>query len=141
MLNFVTEAEGRPAAVLLRAILPIDGIPTMRSRRTAWRKSRGVTGSAPWQDGSRHPTADPTQFTDGPAKVCQALAIDHTWNGHNLCHPDSQLYIEIRPSIQGVTTGPRVGLNSVPEPWKSIPWRFRVDREIYAELVSEEELE
>jgi hypothetical protein len=28
-----------------------------------------------------------------------------------------------------VTTGPRIGLNNVPEPWKSIPWRFRIQPE------------
>lgn len=141
MLNFVTEAEGRPAAVLLRAILPSDGLATMRARRTAWRESRGFSGSAPWQDRPKRSATDPTQFTDGPAKVCQALAIDKSWNGHDLCSRDSLLFIEIRSPVQSVTTGPRVGLNSVPEPWKSIPWRLLVDRRSYPELISEEELE
>lgn len=140
MLNLVTEAEGRPAAVLLRAVLPVNGISEMRERRAAWRQSRGILTPAPWEDETGRLANDPAQFTDGPAKICQALGIDRDWDGHDLCRPDSRLFVEKRPTIQGVTTGPRVGLNSVAEPWKSIPWRFRVDRALYAELAAEEEL-
>lgn len=135
MLNFVTEKEGKPAAVLLRAILPTLGIETMRANRSTWRKSLKVTGVPTWKE---NPQFDPKNFTDGPAKVCQALNIDRDWNGHDLCHRDSKLFIEVRPQVQGVTTGPRVGLNSVPEPWKSIPWRLLVDKEIYEEIAIKE---
>jgi DNA-3-methyladenine glycosylase len=140
MLNFVTEEEGRPAAVLLRAILPIEGVPLMQERRSDWRRSRGVHGTAPWENEKKRAANDPSQFTDGPAKVCQALSIDRAWNGRDLCDPESQLFIEARPTISGVTTGPRVGLNSVPEPWKSIPWRFRVPRGQYRALLAEEDI-
>ncbi|MGB7537343.1 MAG: hypothetical protein WBM17_02275, partial [Anaerolineales bacterium] len=37
-------------------------------------------------------------------------------------------------SEKGVTTGPRVGLYTVPEPWKSIPWRFRATPEAVESL-------
>ncbi len=40
MVNIVTEAEGRPAAVLIRALEPLDGIPTMRRRRRRPMKGR-----------------------------------------------------------------------------------------------------
>lgn len=140
MLNLVTEGAGRPAAVLLRTVLPVEGVSMMRKRRTAWRKSRGVRGPAPWENETKRAASSPAQFTDGPAKICQALSIDRTWDGHDLCNPDSRLFVEKRPALMGVTTGPRVGLNSVPEPWKSIPWRFRVDRGLYTELVAEEGL-
>lgn len=107
MLNFVTEGEGFPAAVLLRAILPTEGVEIIAARR----------GNQP----QKH-------WTDGPAKICQALAIDGTFNGYDLCATDAQLFVESGDSIpdQSVTTGPRVGFNNVPEPWLSIPWRFRV---------------
>jgi len=140
MLNLVTEAAGRPAAVLLRALLPVDGISEMRGRRMAWRQSRGILTPAPWEDETVRVAINPAQFTDGPAKICQALDIDRDWDAHDLCRPDSRLFVEKRPTIRGVTTGPRVGLNSVVEPWKSIPWRFRVDRGQYAELAAEEAL-
>ncbi len=107
-LNFVTEAEGFPAAVLLRAIQPCEGVEIIAARR------------------SPQPS---THWTDGPGKVCQALGIDRRHNGLDLCSPDSELFIEFGPpiSLENVTIGPRVGLNSVPEPWRSMPWRFRLE--------------
>ena len=107
MLNFVAEDEGYPAAVLIRAILPTEGLPLISPRRN---------------------TQPRKHWTDGPAKICQALAIDSEFNGTDLCALDTSLFVEYGESIpeQSVTKGPRVGLNSVPEPWKSIPWRFLV---------------
>ena len=108
MLNFVTEQEGFPAAVLIRGIWPLEGVNKMLQRRAVSRLG---------------------DLTNGPAKLCQALGIDGDWNGMDLCLPDSRLFIEKGSAIaeKNVTTGPRVGLNSVPEPWKSMPWRFQVD--------------
>ena len=105
LLNFVTETEGYRAAVLIRAILATEGIDIIASRR----------GGQP-----------PHHWTDGPAKLCQALGIDGKYNGVDLCHPRAEIFVEHgRPiSEKSVTTSPRVGLNTVPEPWKSIPWRF-----------------
>ena len=107
MLNFVTQEQGFPAAVLIRAVFPVQGIPQIASRR--WGQPRSA-------------------WTDGPAKLCQAFGIDGALNGLDLCQPQSPLVVQ--PGLlvpdESVTTGPRVGLNSVPEPWKSLPWRFRV---------------
>jgi len=104
MLNLVTEAEDFPAAVLVRAIIPAEGREAMRRRRKG-----------------REPIAG------GPAMLCQALQLDGRWNGYDLCEKKAQLYLEraFRIPKDGVTIGPRVGLYTVPEPWKSIPWRFR----------------
>lgn len=105
-LNFVTEQEGFPAAVLIRAIIPLEGIQTIGARR------------AP---------QPPARWTDGPAKICQALNIDRRHNGLDLCVPQAELFVEIGQTVPefNVTKGPRVGLNNVPEPWRSMPWRFR----------------
>ena len=107
MLNIVTEPEGYPAAVLIRGLMPVEGLDTMRSRR----------GGQP----------DPS-LADGPAKLCQALGIDRRFDGHDLCAAEARIFVERAAPIPdwAVTTGPRVGLNHVDEPWKSIPWRFRV---------------
>jgi DNA-3-methyladenine glycosylase len=107
MLNFVVEGEGYPAAILIRGINPEEGIKTIASRR------------------ANQPSA---QWTNGPAKICKALNIDKGFNEADICAPDALLYVERGCSIPDscVTTGPRVGLNTVPEPWKSIPWRFLV---------------
>jgi DNA-3-methyladenine glycosylase len=68
----------------------------------------------------------------GPAMLCQALQLDGRWNGYDLCEKRSQLFLEraFRIPEDGVTIGPRVGLNTVPEPWKSMPWRFRIAPEM-----------
>jgi len=63
MLNFVTEPNGSPAAVLIRALEPLEGIETMRSRR-------GV------QD--RH------RLTSGPGMLCRALHITTADTGKSL---------------------------------------------------------
>ena len=118
MLNYVTEEEGFPAAVLLRAILPVEGLNIIASRRN----------SQPRQ-----------HWTDGPAKICQALGIDGGLNGSDVCAPDASIFVETSERIpdRSVTNGPRVGLNSVPEPWKSIPWRFRVKPEYITTEIAE----
>jgi DNA-3-methyladenine glycosylase len=107
MLNFVTEAEGFPAAVLLRGIYPTEGLEVIAARRKG------------------HP---PALWMNGPAKICQALDIDRRFNGADLCAPEAELFLETGLTIpdSSVTIGPRVGLYTVPEPWKSISWRFLV---------------
>ena len=102
MLNAVTEREGFPAAVLIRAIRPIEGIEIIAERR----KGRD---------------------TLGPGKLTQALGITGSENQLDLTAANSSLRIEAGRFIpnKNVTIGPRVGLYSVPEPWKSLPWRFR----------------
>ena len=115
MLNVVTEAEGRPAAVLLRAIWPMEGVAAMRRRR------------------GRQPLAD------GPGKLCQALGIDGRLNGLDLCRPGARLFFEKGKAFAeaDIVRGPRVGLDSVPEPWKSLPWRYRVLPEILRQRFGE----
>jgi len=105
MLNAVTEPEGIPAAVLIRAMEVVEGMAIISSRR---------------QGGD----------TFGPAKLTRALGIDATLNAVNLCDPVSGLWIEAGVPVTGsdIITSPRVGLDTVPEPWKSLPWRFQVRR-------------
>jgi DNA-3-methyladenine glycosylase len=62
-LNVVTEAQGFPAAVLLRGILPLEGIDLMTARR---------------------PGQALRSLANGPAKLCQALAIDRRLDRHDL---------------------------------------------------------
>jgi len=103
MLNVVTEKEGFPAAVLIRAIQPIEGVDAMSARRAG-------------------------RDTFGPGKLTQALGITKAENGTDLTEPGSGLWIEAGQPVPDsvVTIGPRVGLNNTPEPWLSKPWRFLV---------------
>ena len=110
MLNVVTEREGFPAAVLIRAIQPIEGVEVMMERRQG-------------------------RDTFGPGKLCQAMGITKTENGVDLTVANSSLWIEAGIFVpnKNVTIGPRVGLNKTPEPWLSKPWRFLVkDRNVIA---------
>ncbi len=107
LLNVVTAEDGFPAAVLIRAIWPAEGLDFIAARR-AGRPRR--------------------QWTDGPAKLTQALAVDGRFNRCDLTTRTSGLWLEpglIVPE-ENITQRARVGLYSVPEPWKSIPWRFSV---------------
>jgi DNA-3-methyladenine glycosylase len=66
--------------------------------------------------------------TFGPGKLTQAMSITKNENGVDLTNAGSGLWIEHAQFVPNsfVTKGPRVGLNNVPEPWKSKPWRFFV---------------
>jgi DNA-3-methyladenine glycosylase len=105
MLNFVAERQGFPAAVLIRGIVPVEGVDRIAARRAGKPQEH---------------------WTDGPGKICIALAINRAQNDLDLCSPEAEIIVEFGQPIpdSSVTIGPRVGLNSVPEPWKSIPWRF-----------------
>jgi len=106
LLNAVTEREGKPAAVLIRALEPIEGVEWME-------EARGVT--------ARHLLAS------GPGRLCQAFGLDLAWNRADLC--EGELWIERGSAVpdRGVRTSPRIGCQNVPEPWASIPWRFYVE--------------
>ncbi len=103
MLNIVTEREGFPAAVLIRAIQPVEGQPIMSRRRSGG-------------------------DTYGPGKLTQAMGITKSENGLDLTAANGLLWVETGQPVPNslVTKGPRVGLNNTPEPWKSKPWRFLV---------------
>ena len=107
LFNTVTCPEGVPEAVLIRAIEPTEGLELIAQRRGKQPKS---------------------VWTDGPAKLTQALGIGKQYNKLDLMAKDSPIRIEKGEFIPNkrVTIGPRVGLYSVPEPWKSKPWRFLV---------------
>ncbi|MBC7877770.1 MAG: DNA-3-methyladenine glycosylase [Anaerolineales bacterium] len=109
MLNVVTEKEGFPAAVLIRAIQPIEGVDVIMERRSG-------------------------RDTFGPGKLTQALGITKSENNVNLTEANSSLWIEAGQVIpnKSVTIGPRVGLNKTPEPWLSKPWRFLVNNHVIA---------
>lgn len=105
LLNAVCGEEGFPAAVLIRAIQPMEGLDMIASRRVG-RK--------------------PSEWCSGPARLCKALDIDKALNGTWLCEEESPLWIEDAFSIpeNDVKITPRIGLNNTPEPWLSKPWRY-----------------
>jgi DNA-3-methyladenine glycosylase len=107
MLNAVTQEEGYPAAVLIRAVQVTEGLDIVAARRAKSKKA---------------------DWTNGPAKLAQAFGIDGALNNIELTGSQAGLWIERGAVISdaNVTIGARVGLYNVPEPWKSMPWRFLV---------------
>jgi DNA-3-methyladenine glycosylase len=107
MLNVVTEQEGFPAAVLIRAMEEVDDREIISARFVGCDMS-------------------------GPAKLTRVLAINGAFNGVNICSKAAGLWIEAGVPIaeNEISTSPRVGLNTVPEPWKSMAWRFQISPSI-----------
>ncbi len=117
MVNVVTEAEGVPAAVLIRAVVLVEPVETNGEGLRMVQARRGKAKRADW--------------TNGPAKLTAAFGITSAQNGIDLTTTTAGLWIESGQPVadERVTIGPRVGLYNVPEPWKSIAWRFLVSRE------------
>jgi len=105
MLNCVTGPAGYPAAVLIRAILPTEGLEIIARRR------QGIPQKT---------------WCSGPARLTRALAIEGSCNGAPLYSPQSDLYIESGIPIpkDQISTSPRVGVQYAGEPWRSLPWRY-----------------
>ncbi len=109
LLNAITEPEGQPAAVLIRAVEPLEGLDRIAAHR-AGRQRR--------------------EWTSGPARLTRAFGIDGALNGCDLVGPPGRAALSLiaGPPVPDadVRTGPRVGLGSTPEPWRSLAWRLWV---------------
>ena len=107
--NVVVGEEGQGSAVLIRAAEPLTYCESLERNRG------GRTGVA---------------LTNGPAKLCQALGITTSMNGHDLALPPLQL--EIYPPVeQGDTvTTSRVGIRKAID----VPWRFYIKDNPYVSV-------
>lgn len=129
-LNVVTEPEGCPSAVLIRAVEPIAGIERMRLARAehaARRRAERDVGATANSGVGRVLPED--RLASGPGLVCAAFSITRRDDGVDLCDPASDLRLETAPSSEEapvVSAGPRVGIGYAPEPWLSNAWRFFV---------------
>lgn len=101
-LNVVTEEEGVPSAVLLRAVEPLVGIPVMQTRRR---------------------TARHIHLTSGPGKLCEAFAIDRSLDQWDVTQ-GQRLWVAVPQSgtPREIAVTARVGVTSARE----LPLRFFV---------------
>lgn len=109
LVNVVTEAEGRPAAVLIRALDPLDGIATMRRRRARAAKGRRpVDGGLPSSDLCR-----------GPGNLTMAMGI--TLGENRLDLTGDRLFVEDRRvNVGEIAWGTRIGIRVGTErPWRA----------------------
>jgi DNA-3-methyladenine glycosylase len=105
--NIVTEKAGFPAAVLLRALEPLEGIDIMAARRG----TKELTDKAI------------VNLTNGPSKLCRAMGIDKALNGADLCGNELYLARPENPPAFDIVAAPRV---NIPYSGEAIhyPWRF-----------------
>jgi DNA-3-methyladenine glycosylase len=129
-LNVVTEAESRPAALLVRAVEPLDGINHMRAARMTWLSRRRTLSEAAIDREKARLASMPTdRLASGPGLVAAAFSIDRSDTGTDMCDPRSSLRLESAraddPSVD-VVSGPRLGIGYAGEPWIGMPWRFAI---------------
>lgn len=113
-LNAVTEPEGVPSAVLIRALMPIEGVELMRKRL-------GRFDSLP---------------TTGPGKLCKAMAIDLKLDGWDLTLGE-QLWVAegnepAKFAESDIAVTARIGVTAA----KDLPLRFFLKRQPFVNFVS-----
>lgn len=111
LVNAVTEGEGSPAAVLIRALAPLDGLELMKRRRA-------LAGAARRSDRSRAGRVDEVGLCRGPGNLTQALGITLKQNRSDLS--TGPLWIEDRGLSAGlISWTPRIGIRvGVERPWR-----------------------
>lgn len=99
-LNVVTDSEGFPGAVLVRAAMPLEGIETARERRPG-RRDR--------------------ELMRGPGNLARALAVTGAENRHPLDRPPLWLAAGRTVADAEVSVGPRIGIH----PDRAAEWPLR----------------
>jgi DNA-3-methyladenine glycosylase len=132
-VNLVCLGENSASAVLLRAGAIIEGEELARARRSG--RGRGSDpGHAETPGVSVARPLAARDLARGPARLCQALAIDRSQDGTDVCAADSPLRVRTdrvwppagaRSGERNISTGPRVGVSRAAE----IPWRFWITGE------------
>ncbi|WP_201775998.1 DNA-3-methyladenine glycosylase [Leptolinea tardivitalis] len=105
MLNCVCGPEGYPAAVLIRSLIPDEGLDFIACKR------QGISQR---------------DWCSGPARLTRALAIGRECNEVDLTGTSGGLFIEESNSIteDRIHRTPRIGIQYAGEPWVNMPWRF-----------------
>lgn len=103
--NVVTGPMGEGSAVLIRAVEPLEGVELLRRNRD----KSGV------------------EITNGPAKLCQALNITKSSNGHDLTKQPIQLVLRPQLPDSAITQTTRIGITKAVD----APWRFYVTNSQY----------
>ena len=128
-LNVVTEPAGSPAALLVRAVEPLEGIERMRSDRVA-RAAANRRETSPERaaaDAERIARTPEWRLASGPGLAAAAFGLDTGWTGTDLCDPASPLRLEPAPPDEPpplIRATPRIGIDYAGEPWTTHPWRL-----------------
>lgn len=125
-LNVVSEPAGYPAAVLIRALAPREGIPAMADHRgLAAKLAAEIPALTPARlaHAERDPGPALRALLSGPGRLCQALAIDRTLSGASLS--GRELFLEAGTTPGAIETTTRIGVDYA-GPWREKRWRFLV---------------
>jgi DNA-3-methyladenine glycosylase len=109
-INVVTQKEDMPQAVLIRAVEPLEGLELIARRRN--------------MDISEGRISKLKNLANGPSKLCQAMEIDTSLNGIDLC--GNEIFIESPTGLKSdeeIMAAPRVHIDYAEE-YKDKPWRF-----------------
>ncbi|MFA6046771.1 MAG: DNA-3-methyladenine glycosylase [Phycisphaerales bacterium] len=111
--NVVCGPVGLPAAVLIRALQPLEGVEAMRARRQPRVPAGATRPQAPNTGGTPVPpkAMQTRELCNGPAKLCQALAIDRSLDGIDI-FSDPRLWVELSPTKPRLSRGTRIGIDS-----------------------------
>lgn len=113
LFNVVTEEANNPRAVLFRAVMPLQGQRHMERLRG----KRGI------------------ELTNGPAKLCQAMAIDLSLNGWDLTR-GQKLWLEKAKTVgkNFICAGPRIGIEYAAQNDREAHRRFWLQKEFIAQV-------
>ncbi len=126
-LNIVAEPVGSPAAVLIRAVEPLDGVDAMRDARLAVARRRRARAADHQSEATRLASLPAWRLASGPGLAAAAFSVTRFDTGLDLCDPASALRLETAPPgrrAAAVEAGPRVGIDYAGAPWTEVPWRF-----------------
>jgi DNA-3-methyladenine glycosylase len=122
--NVVCLGKGEASAVLLRSGLVIDGAELASARRYGTAGGPGAsdrTGAR--QNRARRTVPREIDLARGPARMCEALGIDRTQDGADVCGPASPLRVSAAQAPvprADISSGPRVGVSRAAD----VAWRF-----------------
>jgi DNA-3-methyladenine glycosylase len=109
--NVVVGSEGEGAAVLIRAVEPLEGHELLQQRRQALGR----------------------ELTNGPAKLCQALVITKVMNGHDLAEAPLRLELQDPLPSDSIVRTTRIGISRDTHR----PWRFFVKDNPYVSKLAQ----
>ena len=109
-LNFVTEGEGTPCAVLIRGAQVASNGDIIAKNRFGCK----LEEMTPYQR---------RNFLNGPGKLCRGLQLTRAQNGLDLTDEHGPLYVCSGPTPSVIHTGTRIGIDYAEEA-VSFPWRF-----------------
>lgn len=127
-LNVVAGSPGQGAAILLRAVEPLEGIAWMRAARLARAvASRRVAAADPASEAARLARLPAERLAAGPANLAAAFDVTRGEDGLDLLDPEASLRLEPGEADQpvaGIVATTRVGVAYAGPEWAGRPWRF-----------------